>query len=140
MGKGHSSPEYLENWRNENKPHINEYNRNYVKNNPEVKEYRDNYGKEYRKTHKYKSNSTKKVRNKIFELLGKKCVKCGFSDIRILQIDHIKGNGKKQRKALKNYYRMLLKILEDLTAGSKDYQILCPNCNWIKRIENKEEK
>lgn len=25
-------------------------------------------------------------------------------------------------------------------AGSKDYQVLCANCNRIKKIENKEDR
>lgn len=25
-----------------------------------------------------------------------------------------------------------------LSVTSKDYQLLCANCNWIKRYENKE--
>ena len=29
---------------------------------------------------------------------------------------------------------MLKKVID----GSKDYQVLCANCNWIKKVDNKE--
>jgi len=78
-----------------------------------------------------------KLRNEILSLLGSKCIRCGFSDIRALQIDHVHGGGTKERK---NYGSMPLyrKILKEIKAGSKDYQLLCANCNWIKKYENKE--
>jgi len=34
-----------------------------------------------------------------------------------------------------SYYRF---ILNEIKAGSKDYQLLCANCNWIKKFEEKE--
>jgi len=140
MGKGHSSPEYMKIWRENNRKHVNEYNRNYQKH----KEKRKDYQKEYRKTHKkelndYKSNYKRKIRNEILELLGNKCIRCGFSDIRILQIDHVKGCGKKEIQSFKTYTTYLRYVLKKIQSGSKDYQLLCPNHNWLKRIENKKE-
>lgn len=82
-------------------------------------------------------NYNTKYRLSILEILGFKCYKCGFDDIRALQIDHVKGNGEKERrgKGTGNPYKIMLnKIIQ----GSKDYQILCANCNWIKKSENKE--
>ena len=79
-----------------------------------------------------------KTKTKIFELLGNKCSKCGFADFRCLQIDHVKGHGKKHGKYHArnlNYYR---KILKEIQNGSKDWQLLCANCNWIKRWEENE--
>jgi serine/threonine protein phosphatase PrpC len=77
------------------------------------------------------------------------CVKCGFSDIRSLSIDHINGNGNKHRaevvrttakeKGTVNggggirFYRWLIK--NNLPEG---YQTLCMNCQFIKRDENCE--
>jgi hypothetical protein len=69
--------------------------------------------------------------------LGNKCVRCGFSDKRALQIDHINGGGRKEIasfKSSKSYYR---NVLSDTTGK---YQVLCSNCNWIKSYENKERK
>jgi hypothetical protein len=77
-----------------------------------------------------------RVRKAITGLLGDKCVMCGFNDPRALQIDHVNGGGCKEiRNMTKSYYKS---VLEKLLSGSKDYQLLCANCNWIKRFENKE--
>jgi hypothetical protein len=80
----------------------------------------------------------------IFTLLGGQCAnpfgqhKEPYTDIRALQIDHVNGNGKKDigSKCRTTYYR---KVLEQIKNGSKDYQLLCANCNWIKRITNNEK-
>lgn len=75
-----------------------------------------------------------KLRDRVIFALGSRCVRCGFNDKRALQIDHLNGNGTKERKkynSLKLYY---LHVLKNLT----DYQLLCANCNWIKRSEKHE--
>ena len=65
------------------------------------------------------------------------CVRCGFSDIRALQIDHINGGGTKHRVELgrsgEAFYRWLR-----MNNYPEGYQVLCCNCNGIKRFENKE--
>ena len=71
----------------------------------------------------------------IFVLLGDKCSRCGFSDKRALQIDHKDGGGRSERKVLVSpfkYYEMVLK------EGKNKYQILCANCNAIKKVDNNE--
>lgn len=98
------------------------------------------YHIEYRKKHKlkyseYANNANYVLRKKILFLLGGKCNKCGFSDERALQIDHINGDGYKERRqgvARKNT------IINEIIIGKKRYQLLCANCNWIKRFENNE--
>lgn len=75
----------------------------------------------------------------LFELLGDKCKRCGFTDVRALQIDHIDGKGTQQRKAFPtrsttSYYRLFV-LSEELRST---VQLLCANCNWIKRHENDE--
>lgn len=52
---------------------------------------------------------------------------------RTLHIDHVNGNGHKERQALKSRWAYSRKILHD-TEGL--YQILCANCNNIKRLED----
>lgn len=79
----------------------------------------------------------KELRAEIFQRLGSVCSSCGFSDIRALQVDHVNGGGNKLRKDMgdiKHTKSILCSIIE----GSKEYQILCANCNWIKRHTNKE--
>ena len=77
---------------------------------------------------------------KIVELLCGNCIRCGFGDIRALQIDHINGCHLSRRDRIKSgeqgerLYTRLLKRGIDFTR----YQLLCANCNWIKRVENGE--
>jgi len=74
------------------------------------------------------------IRKKALERLGGKCVRCGFSDIRALQIDHVNGGGAKELQTIGSY-GIMFRILKGNTS---DYQLLCANCNWIKRVEKKE--
>lgn len=77
------------------------------------------------------NNQSALLRRKVFDLLGRVCVKCGFSDARALQVDHINNNGTEERKIYKGQkmYRHVLKM------KGVGYQTLCANCNWIKRID-----
>uniref|UniRef100_A0A6M3IQ70 HNH endonuclease n=1 Tax=viral metagenome TaxID=1070528 RepID=A0A6M3IQ70_9ZZZZ len=72
--------------------------------------------------------------------MGNKCGKCGIDDFRVLQVDHIDGNGYAERKQFKlsgngtvKYYRHILEV------NGEGYQLLCANCNWIKRYEQAEQ-
>lgn len=61
------------------------------------------------------------------------CAVCNFNDIRALSIDHIKGGGNKHRREIVGgngnvFYLWLRK--QGLPTG---YQILCMNCQFIKR-------
>ena len=89
-----------------------------------------------------KCNKTQhdKCRKAILDLLGNHCIRCGFDDVRALQVDHIKGGGSKERKAWKggNNFYLLKEILNNGWEGK--YQLLCANCNWIKRFENNENR
>ena len=76
----------------------------------------------------------RKKRLEVLEHLGGQCVVCGISDYRVLQIDHVNGGGSEDRKNLSRT-TFIAKVLKD--DGSM-YQLLCANCNWIKRFENNE--
>jgi len=70
--------------------------------------------------------------------LGNKCVQCNFSDTRALQIDHINGGGSRERKE-RNYKGDFHRhVLASFMAGENKYQLLCANCNWIKRFDEGE--
>lgn len=63
-----------------------------------------------------------------------RCVHCGFDDIRALSIDHIDGGGASHRKMTGNDIYGWLK-----RNGYPDgYQVLCMNCQLIKRQVNRE--
>lgn len=66
-------------------------------------------------------------------------MRCGFDDRRALQLDHIWGGGTKDRRRLRpnGVYREALRMIESGTVAQK-YQLLCANCNWIKRFEKGE--
>jgi hypothetical protein len=73
-----------------------------------------------------------KRRQKVLLILGNKCCKCGFSDWRALQVDHINGCGSKNRL---NRHRSM----KDVVDHPEKYQLLCANCNWIKKYESPNE-
>lgn len=82
------------------------------------------------------TGSEQVLRIKALDILGNKCIRCGFSDARALQIDHIHGGGWQERKT-PGYNRR--QVERKIVAGeTHDYQLLCANCNWIKRAENNE--
>lgn len=120
------------------KAHKIEYERKYRQDH---KEYYREYYKKWIENHKeqqkkYNRERKQNLRQKVFEKLGNKCVRCGFSDSRALQIDHVYGHGIKELKELgSGSLKFYNKVLAD-TKGN--YQILCANCNWIKRCENGE--
>lgn len=64
------------------------------------------------------------------------CRNCRFNNIKALQVDHIKGNGAEHRRTFKyssQLYEWIVK--NDFPDG---FQILCANCNTVKKIDNNE--
>ncbi len=76
----------------------------------------------------------RKRRLELINRMGGKCIRCGFDDWRALQVDHINGGGAKDRCKTASPLVYLKKIEEN----KADYQLLCANCNWIKKYENEE--
>jgi hypothetical protein len=66
-------------------------------------------------------------------MLGGKCVHCGFSDKRALQIDHINGGGSAENRIYGPQ-----RYVNYLKNGCSGLQLLCANCNQIKKWESKE--
>jgi len=110
------------------------------------------YNKKYRKTHPQKRTEKSRVyaaewskkfnvskRLELLRLYGGKCTRCGFDDFRALQIDHIDGGGTRECRAI-GRHNMYKKMVESKSLHKNEYQILCANCNWIKRYENNETK
>jgi hypothetical protein len=110
-------------------------------------EIRKKYDKDYYKKY-YAKNAQSlekyrlELRIQVIEKLGGKCANpfnfphpdwC--NDWRCLQIDHVNGGGHKEHNKYKSGTSFLKKVLAD-TKG--DYQLLCANCNWIKRFEKGE--
>jgi len=93
------------------------------------------YMREYKKINP--NNHSERQRARLLEILGGKCVKCGYTDKRSLQFDHIKGDGYTERKSLPNS-KMVNYYLKNQDKITLNIQILCANCNMIKKIENNE--
>lgn len=105
-----------------------------------------NYKAEYQKKDKEVTNKKSrefrtKTRIALITFVGGEkglvCNRCGFNDIRVLQVDHVFGGGLKEvnnKSKLKDNVRYLKHIKEN----PMNYQLLCANCNWIKRHENNE--
>ena len=83
---------------------------------------------------------SKKSRRELLEIIGNsKCNRCGFDDVRALQLDHIKGDGAIAKKKFKNsQYEWHFYRHERPDLAKQELQVLCANCNWIKREENHE--
>lgn len=70
-----------------------------------------------------------------YSLDSNSCAFCGFGDLRALSIDHINGGGGKHRKEVGNFYAWLKR--NNFPEG---YQVLCMNCQFIKRVEKREHR
>ncbi len=142
--------ERLKEYREGRKEEINKYAKAYYKlHREEILEKANRYNeerKEYLKKYRIENRTrllqrAKQIRDDlrktILNLLGNKCCKCGFDDTRAIQIDHVNGNGIEDRDSLyaSTYYRKVIKSIEK---DEGKYQLLCSNCNWIKRVENEE--
>ncbi len=127
-----NTSEYNREWRKKNHNKIKAYRKKpYNKWKPLTPVQKDaRLESERRRRREYK--------NAIYDILGGKCVRCGFDDERALQIDHIDGKGNDERKirgsGTLTFYKHVIEV------KGKGYQILCANCNWIKRSENLSER
>lgn len=70
-------------------------------------------------------------RAQLVDALGGCCATCGFTNPLALQVDHVNGNGNAHRRALNSHSRTLLRLA---TESPSAFQLLCANCNNIKRI------
>jgi hypothetical protein len=66
------------------------------------------------------------------------CQRCGYSDIRALTIDHINGDGKHRQNQKNSGHHLYRKLqLQNFSPG---FQVLCQNCQAVKRCENGESR
>lgn len=69
-------------------------------------------------------------RDCVVAALGGVCKHCGFNNLAALQVDHVHGDGASDNRNTRAYWsRVHASILND----EGRYQLLCANCNWIKR-------
>ena len=81
----------------------------------------------------YYRNVQRILRVNAIKKLGGACNRCGCADYRVLEIDHILGEGSKEKISSKRrcvtFYRMIIR------GQITDLQILCANCHLIKKYE-----
>ena len=105
------------------------------------RECRAVYGRVWRKQNPIKTRAYAKAycrnqRTKALQILGNKCVHCGNTDYRVLQIDHVDGGGTHERQVISTHG-----IHDRIVKGHiQGYQLLCANCNWIKKWERDENR
>lgn len=125
-----SHNEYMKKYRAEHRESMRAYDR-------------ELYHKNHLKRREVSQKSLQKCRMELFKVLGGvKCVRCGFMDIRALQFDHINGDGytdaKRFGKGTGMAYKGMRYYRDNPEEAKSKLQVLCANCNWIKRAENKE--
>lgn len=134
-------------YRNKDKENKRTIMRNKLKyqQDPKYREYMANYKKTYYQKNREVERLKAKIRwaerrRKVLEYVGGEtginCKRCGFDDIRALQIDHVNGGGRIEVRK----FRDNKKYLEHITKTPNNYQLLCANCNWIKKVENNEHR
>lgn len=120
-----------------NKTYRNWYNNNKEIYRPRKAELMRKYRREHPEKHKaIQHKAHTKERETLFDMYGHVCVSCGFSDKRALTLDHKLNNGSSERTELGMrgvYRRAKAEYRPD------EYQTLCMNCQFIKRVEAKRQ-
>jgi len=95
--------------------------------------------KEWRK--KYYQDWYAKVRLKVLAKVdpAMKCAMCGCDDTRFLEVNHIKGGGKKEQRGYKeeghNLGHNMILLIHNGKRGLEDLNLLCRACNSIDHLE-----
>lgn len=106
---------------------------------PNCRNCMEKYRKKYRLLNKDKLNEQRRQKRlRTLEVMGNKCIRCGFDDIRALQIDHINGGGAEEIRTWKYKGNYNMNVIKSFLNAELKYQLLCANCNWIKKYENNE--
>jgi hypothetical protein len=130
-----SHAEYMRKWRTENPERWRE-----IAHKARAKWKLNNRSahREAQRNHRYT------VRREILDLLGgQRCVQCGYDkDWRALQIDHIHSDGRNDRNTPTGTgvwaFRKKLMDPTQLEFARTRYQVLCANCNVVKKYEKNE--
>jgi hypothetical protein len=98
---------------------------------------------QYSKTHHLEKTISRRnrftlLRKQLLDKFKNRCAVCGIEDARVLQLDHVFGGGRNHLKESGGSRWVMYKSALADTLGK--FQLLCANCNWIKRLENKEHK
>lgn len=94
------------------------------------------YGPRYRRENRDKIAEKSrrelwKAKRAAFQKLGGKCRRCGCTDIRALQVNHVNGGGTKEKLHGGDMYRAIVCGKRN----TRDLECLCANCNLIWEYE-----
>jgi len=68
-----------------------------------------------------------------------KCAMCGCDDTRFLEVNHIKGGGRKEQKRFKeeghDLSQNIISLIHRRERGLEDLNLLCRVCNSIDHLE-----
>ena len=73
-----------------------------------------------------------RLKVEMVSMMGGECTGCGLTEISLLTVDHIDNDGYKTKNRQKgmSFYRKILRG----TVSSDRLQLLCYNCNNVKRV------
>lgn len=125
--------EQVQRYRDNHKEQIAQTNKAYWDSHPDLRRQhaqtrRENHRGYYRQASK---RNYAKLKQEAITLLGGICVRCGWDDMRCLEIDHIiPVKGDRSVYGIKLYRSIV-------TGGSREnLQVLCANCHAIKTYED----
>src|SRR6185436_18369340 len=113
-------------YRENNKERIKKYHKDWL-NKPDNRVKWNAYQRQSMK------KQYKQAKYTLFNFLGNKCTWCGILDKRVLELDHIKDDGEQDRAKLNG--RIHFYYAKHLDEAKEKLQILCCNCNRIKKYE-----
>lgn len=140
--EGTAKLQYMKEYYVKNREKLLQKNRRYYQN---TKEERREYAREYRVKHpEYltkRRETNMELRRTLYIILnGARCVRCGFSNELALQFDHKNGRGyRHKKKKFRDSQTMFIKYyVKHPKEARQTLQVLCANCNWIKKGQMQE--
>ena len=130
-----TSAERSRTWRKGNSDSVKEYRKQYRTDNREAinRKRRDYYTTNRKRVRSVATQRISNLKEELYSVFGNKCVKCGFGDKRALQLDHIEGGGTQERRT-----KTATQVWRNAINHPQHYQMLCANCNSIKRYTDGE--
>lgn len=123
--------EYARKYREEHREQLTSYR------HARMEQFREYARKSYWKHRDKILEKRRKLKEEVLTRYGGRklaCVICQEVRMDCLSIDHVEGRGKEHRSRVGAHMYQWLKS----NNYPEGYQTLCMNCQWIKRIENKE--
>ncbi|MDE1873981.1 MAG: hypothetical protein KGI04_02575 [Candidatus Micrarchaeota archaeon] len=131
---------YNKQYRARNLTRLREHDRNYYSGNIErIRRYRkENSARFALQRKEYKSRLREEVFRYYSEGSAPRCAGCGETRISLLTLDHIHNDGASERRKLKRKGGIEFYIWLKKNSFPAGYQVLCYNCNWIRRYNSSD--